>query len=213
MPKLFFEITTSLDGFVTGPDPRPDEPLGTSGERLHEWALRLRSWRESHGRSGGAEGLDSELMQESIDRSGAVVMGRGMFGGGPGDWGDEPWEGWWGDEPPFRKPVFVLTHHEREPLVKGETTFTFVTDGIESALEQAKAAAGDMDVSLAGGADVFQQYLKAGLVDELLIHVAPLVLGSGTRLFADGAPGDVELEQTRSLSSDIVTHLGYRVMR
>ena len=154
MPKLYHEITMSLDGFVAGPNTSLEQPLGEGGERLHEWATGLESWRESHGKSGGRSGRDDELMQESIDRGGAVIMGKNMFGPGPGPWGDDPWQGWWGEDPPFHKSVFVLTHHEREPLRLSDTTFTFVTDGPESALEQARDAAGDKDVQISGGASV-----------------------------------------------------------
>jgi dihydrofolate reductase len=220
MSKLRFDISMSLDGFITGPDPRPGQGLGAGGEQLHEWAFPTDTFRETHGGSGGERNVDSEILDEIIRAAGAHIMGKGMFGGGAGPWddadpvwGDKPWEGWWGDEPPFHKPVFVLTHHAREPLVKGETTFTFVTDGIESALAQARAAAGDKDVAVAGGASVAQQYLKAGLLDEFQVTVAPVLLGSGTRLF-DGLPPDVTLEQTRVVESPSgVTHLRYRVVR
>src|SRR3712207_2711382 len=182
MSKLTFDISMSLDGFSAGPDPRHDEPLGDGGESLHEWAFRVAAWRESHGHEGGARDIDDEVLRESIEGVGAYLMGRRMFDGGEGPM-DESWRGWWGDEPPFHVPVFVLTHHEREPLVmEGGTTFTFVADGIESALEQARAAAGEREVRIAGGADVVQQYLRAGLVDEFQVHVAPVLLGGGVRL-------------------------------
>jgi dihydrofolate reductase len=214
MATLTFDITMSLDGFVAGPNPGPDQPLGAGGERLHEWVYGLASWRERHGEEGGATNRDSEVVEEHLARTGAVVMGRGMFGGGEGPWGDDPWEGWWGDDPPFHVPVFVLTHHAREPLPKqGGTTFTFVTDGIESALEQARAAAGDRDVLVAGGADVAQQYLAAGLLDELQIHLVPLLLGGGVRLFDNLGDDRPELECTRVIESPAVTHLRYRVVK
>ena len=211
MSKVKFEITMSLDGFVAGPNPSVEDPLGEGGERLHEWAIKLASWRESHGRSGGETGTDDELMKESIAANGAVIMGRRMFGGG-GPWGDDPWQGWWGDDPPFHMPVFVLTHHEREPLTLGDTTFTFVTDGIESALDQARAAAGDKYVQLSGGAEAGQQYLRAGLLDELHLHVAPVLLGSGTKLFDERGPGLPGLEPTRVIDSPAATHITYRVV-
>ena len=186
------------------------------GEGLHEWAFAARSWREAHGASGGESNGDSDVVEETIARAGATIMGRKMFSGGSGPWEDDPKaEAWWGDEPPFRHPVFVLTHHEREPIaMKGGTTFTFVTDGIESALEQARVAAGEKDVHIAGGAEPVQQYLKAGLLDELQIHVAPVLLGAGTRLF-DGGAGETapKLEPTRVIESPAVTHLRYRVVR
>jgi len=214
MTKLTLDISTSLDGFVAGPNQTLEEPLGKGGELLHEWAVRLASWRERHGRSGGERNVDAEVMQESIDATGAVVMGRRMFSGGDGPWEDDAnADGWWGDEPPFRVPVFVLTHHPRETVVKqGGTSFTFVTDGIEAALEQARAAAGGKDVSLAGGASVAQQYLRAALLDELQIHVVPLLLGDGVHLFDRLGIDPVSLEVTRVIASPTVTHLRYRVV-
>jgi dihydrofolate reductase len=213
MGVTFVDISVSLDGFVAGPNATREEPLGEGGERLHEWAVRVAGWRESHGREGGETGVDDEVMREAIDRAGAVVMGRRMFGGGEGPW-DEAWEGWWGDDPPFHVPVFVLTHHPRDPLVKeGGTTFTFVTDGIESALDQARAAAGDGDVTIAGGADVVRQYLRAGLVDDFQIHVAPVLLGDGVRLLDGLGTDEIRLEVTRAIDSPLVTHIAYRVVR
>jgi dihydrofolate reductase len=214
MGKLRFSISMSLDGFITGPDPGPDQPLGAGGERLHDWVIATQSWRASHGREGGERNADNEVVQETTEGVGAVVMGRQMFGGGEGPWGDDPWEGWWGDDPPFHGPVFVLTHHAREPLeMKGGTTFHFVTDGIESALEQARAVAGDRDVLLAGGADVAQQYIAAGLVDELQVSVPPVLLGRGVRLFDNLEGANVELERVRVVDSPGVTHIKYRVVR
>src|SRR4051812_45904535 len=208
MSKLRFDITMSLDGFIAGPNVAPGQGLGENGEGLHEWAFATDAWREAHGRSGGERNADSEVMDEMISAPGGHIMGKGMFGGGAGAWddpawGEAPWEGWWGDEPPFHKPVFVLTHHAREPLVKGETTFTFVTDGIESALEQARAAADGKDVAIAGGANVAQQYLEARLLDEFQVSVAPMLLGSGTRLF-EGLSPDIRLEPTRVVHSPAV---------
>jgi dihydrofolate reductase len=213
MGKLFFDISMSLDGFVAGPNPTLEEPLGERGEELHEWVTRLASWRAQHGLSGGDTGADDEVMKEITGRAGAVVMGRRMFSNGAGPWEDDPKaDGWWGDDPPFRAPVFILTHHPREPVEKqGGTTYNFVTDGIESALEQARAAAGDRDVQVAGGADVVQQYLNAGLLDEFQVHVVPIFLGSGVRLF-DDLGGRSDLELARVVDSPAVTHLSYRVM-
>jgi dihydrofolate reductase len=211
MPKLRFEISLSVDGFVAGPNQTEEDPLGEGGEALHEWALELEAWRRSHGREGGEVNASSEVMEESIANVGAVIMGRNMFGGGPGPWGEEPWTGWWGDDPPFHVPVFVLTHHEREPLpMEGGTTFHFVSDGIEAALEQAREAAGDEDVKLAGGAEAAQQYLAAGLVDEMQLNVAPILLGSGERLF-ENVGSDLELVQERVVHTPKVTHIRYRV--
>ena len=181
MARLISDISISLDGFAAGPNANLEQPLGAGGDLLHEWAIAAASWRESHGLEGGEENADSEVIQEWIDATGAVVMGRKMFSGGEGPWENDPRaDGWWGDDPPFHVPVFVLTHHARETKVmQGGTSFIFVTDGIEAALEQARAAAGNKDVHLAGGASVIQQYLKAGLLDELQIHLAPVLLGDG----------------------------------
>jgi dihydrofolate reductase len=209
MSQVICEISMSLDGYVAGPDQTIDEPLGRGGEQLHEWAFATRAWQASHGREGGEEGTDSRILEESRARVGTEIMGRNKFGGGPGPWDAEnPWNGWWGDEPPFGFPVFVLTHHPREPLTLGDTTFHFVTDGIESALEQARAAAGGKDVLIGGGAEACNQYLAAGVVDELLLHVAPVVLGGGERLFAGAGPGRLKLVETAG--SERVSHLRYR---
>ncbi len=211
MSKLRFEISISLDGYVAGPNQSEENPLGEGGEQLHEWVVKLAAWRESHGREGGEVNASTPLMEESLSGVGAVIMGRNMFGGGPGPWGEDPWQGWWGEEPPFHGPVFVLTHHEREPLTLGETTFTFVTDGIESALEQAREAAGEDDVTIGGGADVAQQYLSAGLVDQMQLNVAPILLGDGARLFDGGAGAGLGLEPTLVVDTPDVTHMRYRV--
>jgi dihydrofolate reductase len=207
MGKLTFDISISLDGFVAGPNPRVEAPLGDGGEELHQWIFGLATWRETHGYPGGERNADDELLRESVENVGATIMGRNMFGG-EGPWGDDPWEGWWGDDPPFHHPVFVLTHHAREPLVKqGGSTFTFVTDGIESALEQARAAAGEKNVAVAGGADVASQYLAAGLLDEIQLHVVPVMLGGGIRLFEGFRSEQVKLEPVRAVGSPAVTHL------
>jgi dihydrofolate reductase len=212
MGKVRLDITMSLDGFVAGPNQTLEEPLGRGGMQLHDWALATRSWREQHGQSGGEENRDSELIEESVAATGAYVMGRRMFSGGSGAWEDDPnADGWWGDEPPFRAAVFVLTHHPRATVVKqGGTTFTFVTDGIASALEQAQAAAGEKDVLISGGAQVAQQYLAAGLLDELHVHVAPLLLGGGVRLFDNLGAASTKLAPARVVNSPAVTHLAYR---
>jgi dihydrofolate reductase len=215
MTRLISEISVSLDGFVAGPNQTLEQPLGRGGERLHEWAFGLASFRERHGLSGGEVNADSQLVQKSLDATGAVVMGRRMFSGGAGPWEDDPnADGWWGDDPPFRVPVFVLTHHPRETVIKeGGTSFTFVTDGIEAALEQARAAAEDKDVAIGGGASVVQQCLKAELLDELQIHLAPVLLGDGVRLFDRLEAVPVELQATRVIESPAVTHLSYRVVK
>jgi dihydrofolate reductase len=211
---LKLAISMSLDGFVAGPNQTLEEPLGEGGEQLHEWAIAVASWRESHGLEGGERNVDDEVLREHTDSIGATIMGRRMFSGGEGPWEEDPnSDAWWGDEPPFHHPVFVLTHHTREPLEKrGGTTFTFVTEGAESALELAREAAGGKDVAVGGGAEAAQQYLKAGLLDELQLHVVPVLLGGGVRLFKDlaGAPG--QLERVRVVESPTgVTHLKYRV--
>jgi dihydrofolate reductase len=212
MSRLKFSIAMSLDGFVAGPDQSEENPLGERGEELHEWALRLDVWREAHGRDGGEESPSSAVMRNWVDSIGATIMGRNMFGPIRGEWSEPQWDGWWGEDPPFHHPVFVLTHHPREPLtLQGGTTFTFVTDGIESALDQARAAAGDKDVHVSGGAATAQQYLKAGLIDELQLNVAPIMLGSGDRLFEN--VGDLRLECIDAVNAVNVTHLTYRVIR
>jgi dihydrofolate reductase len=204
MGKVFVDITMSLDGFIAGPNDGPELGLGEGGERLHEWVFGLASWREPHGLAGGEVGRDSEILGEAVERTGAVVLGRRMFENAKG----------WGDEPPFHVPVFVLTHEPREPVTKkGGTTFTFVTEGIESALEQAREAAGDKDVSVAGGANTIQQFLSAGLVDEMQIHVAHLLLRDGIRLFDHLGPEQIEVEGTRVVESREVTHLKFRIIK
>jgi dihydrofolate reductase len=211
MSKLRVHISVSADGYVAGPNQSPENPLGEGGEGLHEWVVPLRAWRERHGMEGGEVNASTPVVEESQANVGAEIMGRGMFGGGPGPWGDDPWPGWWGEDPPFHMPVFVITRHEREPLTLSDTTFTFVTDGIELALEQARAAAAGKDVAIGGGASVINQYLAAGLVDELELNIVPLVLGGGARLF-DGLGPDLELEQVRAIEAPGVTHLKYRVL-
>lgn len=215
MGKLVCDISVSLDGFVAGPNATLEEPLGRDGERLHDWIVGLAAWRERHGLEGGEENGDAEVVEEAQRVTGAFLMGRKMFSSGSGPWEDDPnANGWWGDDPPFRVPVFVLTHHEREPETKqGGTSYTFVTDGIESALEQARAVAGDEDIYIAGGASIVQQALRAGLLDELQLHVAPLLLGDGTRLLDNLGPESVQLEATRVIESPKVTHLRYRVVK
>ncbi len=204
MGRVLVDITTSLDGFVAGRDDGPELPLGEGGERLHEWVYGLASWREPHGLEGGETNRDSEILEEAMGNLGAVVVGRRMFDNAGG----------WGDNPPFHVPVFVLTHEAREQEAKeGGTTFTFVTEGVETAIDQAQTAAGDKDVSIGGGANTIQQFLRAGLVDELQIHLAPLLLGGGVRLFDDLGTDEVKVQSTRVVESPVVTHLKFRVVK
>jgi dihydrofolate reductase len=211
VPRLRLDISMSMDGFVAGPNQSEENPLGEGGMQLHEWVFGLEAWRKRHGLEGGEVNASTQIIEESLKNLGAAVMGRNMFGG-RGPWGDDPWDGWWGDDPPFHMPVFIVTHHAREPVTKqGGTTFTFVTDGIESALEQAREAAGGKDVALSGGANVAQQYLRAGLVDAMQIHVVPVLLGAGARLFDNLGGTAIELECTRAVEAPGVSHLTYRV--
>jgi dihydrofolate reductase len=209
--KLRFTISMSLDGFVAGPNQSVENPLGIGGEGLHEWVFPLRAWRAMHGMEGGEVNESSRVVEESFAGLGATIMGRNMFGGHPGPWdANQPWNGWWGDDPPYHHPVFVLTHHSRAPLaMKGGTTFHFVTDGIRSALEQARRAAGGKDVWLAGGAKAAQQYLAAGLVDEMQLHLAPILLGSGERLFERLGDDLHGLKLARTVAGPNVIHLKF----
>jgi dihydrofolate reductase len=211
MSLVTSQISVSLDGYVAGPDQSLQDPLGVGGMRLHQWAFATDSWNEQHGREGGQSGVDADVAARMMAGTGAYVMGRRMFGGGDGPW-DESWRGWWGEDPPFHAPVFVLSHHERAPLpMDGGTTFHVVTDGIESALEQARAAAGEQNVQIAGGASTVNQCLAAGLLDELFLHVVPVLLGAGERLL-EGV-GEPELEIVETIPSPVVTHVRYRVKR
>jgi len=216
MSRFRFQITMTLDGYVAGPNQSVENPLGEGGNRIHAWVYNLKSFRDTHGDPGGGDtGTDDDVLREAFENVGATIMGRNMFGGYPGPWAaDNPWQGWWGDNPPFHTPVFVLTHYPRKPLVMdGGTTFFFVTDGIEAALRQAKDAAAGKDVALGGGANVFQEYFAAGLLDEVELHIVPLLLGGGERLFAvDGNP-KAGLEQTRVIEGRGVTHIKYRVVK
>jgi dihydrofolate reductase len=211
MSKVISNISVSLDGFVAGPDQSLDSPLGIGGERLHEWAFATAAWQRRHGGDAAEASVDSEVIDATLHEVGAYVMGRGMFGGGPGPW-DDRWRCWWGDDPPFHLPVFVLTHHERASLeMLADTTFQFVTGGVDEALRRARAAATERDVRVVGGATVIQQFLAAGLLDELQLHIVPVLLGSGERLLVDC--GDPELEPVDVVASPAVTHVTYRVAR
>jgi dihydrofolate reductase len=214
MTKLRCDISVSADGYVAGPNQSEENPLGEGGERLHEWVVGLAAWREAHDKEGGAVNASTRIVEEARANIAAAVMGRNMFGPiGGGDWGDGNWTGWWGDNPPFHYDVFVVTHHPRDPVeMQGGTTFHFVTDGISSALGRAKEAAGDKDVMLLGGADIVNQYLAAGLLDELELHIVPVLLGGGARLFANLGGAEIELEQVRAVEAPGVTHVKYRLV-
>jgi dihydrofolate reductase len=210
MGKVKCQISISADGYLAGPNQGEEHPLGEGGMALHEWVFKLAAWREPHGREGGEVNVSSEVFEEVTANTGAVVMGRNMFGPVRGPWTEPLWNGWWGEEPPFHVPVFVLTHHEREPLILGETTFHFVTEGPERAVELAREAAGGEDVSVGGGGETIQQLIRAGLLDEMLINQVPLVLGGGVRLL-DDIPPSVQLEQTRVVEGPEAAHLFYAV--
>jgi dihydrofolate reductase len=196
MPRLrVHNISVSIDGYAAGPDQSLDNPMGVGGHGLHEWAFATRTIQRMFGNGGGDAGVDDSFAAQGDVGIGATIIGRNMFGPIRGDWGDEQWRGWWGDEPPYHHPVFVLTHHPREPItMQGGTTFHFVTDGIEAALSQAFDAADGNDVRLGGGASTIQQYLRAGLIDEMHLAIAPILLGGGERLFdhLDGGPEGYE---------------------
>jgi len=196
MPKLrAHNIAISLDGYMAGPDQSLENPLGIGATRLHEWVFATRTGNQMLGIDAGSEGLDDTFIAQGTVGIGATIMGRNMFGPIRGDWGNEEWSGWWGDDPPFHHPVFVLTHHPRPSITKqGGTTFHFVDDGIESALERAVEAADGKDVRLGGGAATIQQYLGAGLIDEMHVAIVPILLGRGERLFdhLDGGPHGYE---------------------
>jgi dihydrofolate reductase len=214
MSKLRCDISISADGFVAGPKQSDENPLGEGGERLHDWVVSLAAWRELHGKQGGEVNESTRVMEEAAENVGAGMMGRNMFGPpGGGDWGDGEWKGWWGDDPPYHNDVFILTHHPRDPVeMEGGTTFHFVTDGIERALERARESAGGKDVRLWGGAQVIQQYLAAGLLDDLELHIVPVLLGDGARLFDNLGDAEPRLEQVRAVEAPGVTHLKYTVV-
>jgi dihydrofolate reductase len=208
-----FQVSVSVDGYMAGPDQSLEEPLGVGGEDLHRWMFDTEMWHAMQGEPGGERNASSLVAEEALGGLGATVMGRKMFGGGPGPWDEaHPWTGWWGENPPYHTPVFVLTHHPREPLeMEGGTTFFFVTDGIDSALAQARRVSGDRDVLIGGGASAINQYLAAGLIDEFELHVSPVMLGAGERLFVGvGLP---KVEQLRVVAAPDVTHVKYRIVR
>jgi dihydrofolate reductase len=212
--KVKAQISVSLDGYMAGPNQSEENPLGEGGMALHEWVFKLAAWRDPHDREGGEadENPSNAVIEAAQAGTGAVVMGRNMFGPVRGPWGEEDWRGWWGDDPPFHVPVFVLTHHEREPLaMEGGTTFHFVSEGIESAIVQAKEVAGEKDVSIGGGAATIQQAIAAGLLDELLIHEVPILLGGGERLLDNLAPDAAEFEPSEIVQGPEALHLTYRL--
>lgn len=210
MSKVKATITMSLDGYAAGPSQSTENPLGIGGEQLHEWLIPLKAFREGHGEEGGEVNASTPIAEGILGNVGATIMGRNMFGGGPGPWGDEPWQGYWGDEPPYHHPVYVLTRHAREPLeLEGGTTFFFVTDGIDSALTEARAAAEDEDISIGGGAGVLQQFLAAGYLDEIVVSVRPILLGGGARLFDNFGKPPPALRQVEAVDAPGVTHIRY----
>jgi dihydrofolate reductase len=209
--KAKAQISISADGYAAGPNQSEEHPLGENGEDLHSWVVALDVWQRQHGREGGETTASTPIYTEATANTGAVVMGRKMFGPTRGEWTEPLWNGWWGDEPPFHAPVFVLTHHAREPQeMEGGTTFHFVTDGIERAFELAHEAAGEKDVSVAGGAATVQQAIRGGLLDELLVNQVPLLLGGGERLIDNLDPGDAKVEQVEVVGAPGVAHILYR---
>jgi len=209
MPRLrVHNFTLSLDGFGAGPDQSVDEPLGVRGRELHEWAFATRHYREMMGMDGGSEGVDNRFAAAGDEGIGATVMGRNMFGPIRGEWPDESWRGWWGDDPPYHSDVFVLTHHARDPIaMEGGTTFYFVTDGIAAALDLAFDAARGLDVRLGGGVGTIQQYLRAGLIDELHLAIVPVLLGRGERFFDHLDGGPVGYECVELVSTPAAVHV------
>jgi dihydrofolate reductase len=207
---LTYSVSMSLDGYVAGPNQSRTDPLGVGGELLHAWMRELAVWRKAVGLKGGVTNASTKILQEGDGDDGAIIMGRNMFGGGPGPWGIPSWNGWWGEDPPFHLPVFVLTHYRREPLVcKGGTTFHFVTQGVAKALRLARDTAGGKNVAISGGAGVAKAYLEAGLVDQWVIHLVPVFLGGGVRLFDSRSLAKVRLRQIRVVEAPGVTHLTY----
>jgi dihydrofolate reductase len=201
-------FTSSIDGYGAGPDQSLDNPLGVGGEDLHDWIVSTRSWRQMHKKEGGATGIDDDFAARAGKNVGAWIMGRKMFGPIRGPWPDMDWKGWWGKNPPFHGPVFVLTHHARPPLeMEGDTTFHFVTGGIHEALHQARKAADELDVQISGGASTIQQYLRAGLIDEMHVAVVPVLLGGGARLFEGVDLRALGYECVQFVGSEKATHV------
>ena len=208
---LVRSFAVSLDGYAAGPHKDLENPLGVRGPELMEWFFNSRMWRRMHGQDGGETGVDNAMAEKGFDNLGAWILGRNMFGPVRGPWPDDSWKGWWGEEPPYHTPVFVLTHHARPPLsMKGGTVFHFVTDGIESALAQAKAAAGGRDVRLGGGAATVREYLRAGLVDELHLAVRPILLGRGESLWNGIDAAALGYACVESVAGERATHVFLR---
>ncbi len=214
MGRLRYAVSMSLDGFVAGKDQGTEYPLGRGGHLLHQWMRELAAWRQQAGLEGGVVNASTEVFEREDENVGALIMGRNMFGGGPGPWDEPQWNGWWGGNPPFHLPVFVLTHHARGILeCEGGTTFEFVTSGVTVALDRAREAAAGKDVAICGGAGVARQYLAAGLLDEMLIHLVPAFLGDGVRLFDSPALAAIEMAQQDAVEAPGVAHLTYRTVR
>lgn len=200
-------FSVSLDGFGAGPEQSLEHPLGKRGHELHGWLVGTRMFREMIGQSGGSQGVDNDFACRQMAGFGAYIMGRNMFGPVRGEWPDHRWRGWWGDNPPFHAPTFVLTHHPRAPIeMAGGTTFHFVTDGIEAALEHARATAGELDIKIVGGASTIRQYLRAGLIDHMHFALAPVVLGRGEALFADLDLVSLGFAVTKTTATELATH-------
>ncbi len=204
-------FSISLDGFGAGPEQTLEDPLGKRGKELHEWFFGTRSFRTMIGQGGGSDGVDERYAARAMTGFGAFIMGRNMFGPGRGPWLDGAWKGWWGDDPPFHAPVYVLTHHARTPLeMAGGPTFHFVTDGIEAALERARAAAGGADVKIGGGVSTVRRYLQAGLIDEMHLALSPTVLGQGEALFAGIDLPGLGFSVSENVATEFATHVVLR---
>ena len=214
MSIIHYDVSMSLDGFVAGPNQSKDNPLGVNGLLLHEWMRKLEIWRKQAGFEGGKKNANTQVLSERKYENGAIVMGRNMFGGGPGPWKDLSWKGWWGENPPFHKPTFVLTHYPRATLeMEGNNTFTFVTEGIETALELAKKTAKGKDIAIAGGGNTAKQVISTGLMDEITIHLVPVFLGSGVKLFDLESVSSIKLEQVEVVNGPSVVHLRYKFLK
>jgi dihydrofolate reductase len=212
MTKTKAQIAVSLDGYMAGPNQSEENPLGEGAGGLHEWIFKLASFRSGHGMGDdGERGVSDDVLRAAQENIGAVVMGRNMFGPVRGAWPDEDWKGWWGDDPPFHCPVYVLAHHPRDPFeLENGNSFHFVTEGIEKAMAEAREAADDQDVSIGGGASTLQQAITLGLLDEVVVHQVPILLGGGERLFDHVAAGAAKLELVDVVEGAEALHLTYR---